>query len=139
MVAEMTQTIEQALTEMRELRAQVEALVRVANAREQFINRVMTSLGEFEFDREINGGDFVDQQGELYRDLLQTPGLEMDFAPKVIRLADGTFRAPNMDIVDDLDEAGAFFGPQALDPDETLVELSAARAQELAQSPKSGM
>lgn len=126
---------ENVLAEMRELRAQVEALVKVATAREQFINKVMNSLSEFAFpERELNGGDFVEQQGELYRDLIKTKGLEMDLAPKVMRLEDGTYRTRCMGIVDDIDEAGAFFGPQELDPGETLVDMETAMKE--ARSPR---
>lgn len=110
-----------------ELREQIAELIAVAEERKKALETVLTKLGDFAFpDRDVNGGDLVDTCSQLYEDLLGNSALAMDLTPRVMRLDDGTFRKSNMDIVDDIEEAGAFFGGQALEPNETLVDLSVA-------------
>lgn len=105
----------------------VEEIIRIAEGRKKALEMVLTRLGDFAFPhRDVNGGDLVDTCNGIFDELTSMGDLEIDVLPKVVRLDDGTYRMSNMDITDDLDEAGAFFGPQPLDPNESLVDLSAA-------------
>lgn len=105
----------------------VEEIIRIAEGRGKALEMVLTRLGDFAFpDRDVNGGDLVDTCNSIFDELTSMGDLEIDVLPKVVRLDDGTYRMSNMDITDDLDEAGAFFGSQPLDPNESLVDLPAA-------------
>jgi hypothetical protein len=115
---------------LEELRAQIAEIQATLVAREKLIYKVLNKLGDFAIpEREVNGGDLVEICGELYQELIDSEGVNMDLTPRVIRLDDGSFRSYDQDITDELSDAGVFFGPQHLDKNETLVDLSAFDAE----------